>query len=358
MAGHSADTRLRDGWLPELCRWEAVLTIVLVAELVALVAVLAPFAEEGISAVAGWRRVGPVSLYVQWLSLTCVVGLCLSRPWLLRWPALLGGSLAWLMCVLTCLLGALAVGYVDRQLGLGLSGAGRSLTAFVFGSTTSAGLIIAAALRYAFVHSQWQQQVRAHARVEADALQARIRPHFLFNSLNTVAMLIHVRPDAAESALLDLSDLFRASLRAGEHSIALSEEVDLCRRYLALESERLGDRLRVEWDLQLPEQLALPPLVLQPLVENAVYHGIQALPDGGLLRIEGRRDGDRWLLQVGNPVASAGARHRGAGEAVANIRARLRHRFGDRADLQCEVTDDYHLARLWIPIDEGPDRRR
>lgn len=345
-----------DGWLPELCRWEPLLVIVLGAELVALVAVLAPAGESSSGLWADWRRVGPVSLYVQWLALTCTVALCLSRPWLLRWPAALGGLLAWLLCVLLCLLGAWAVGYLDRELGLGFSGR-RSGPEFVFASTASAALVIAAGLRYSFVHSQWQQQVRAHARVEADALQARIRPHFLFNSLNTVASLIHLRPDAAEAALLDLSDLFRASLRAGEHSISLREEIDLCKRYLAIEAERLGERLQVEWDIDLPEQLALPPLVLQPLVENAVYHGIQSLPEGGTLKVLGRREGDRWLLQVSNPVLPGAPVHQGSGQAIANIRARLRHRFGHRAELQLAPQGDYHVARLWIPIDEGTDRR-
>jgi two-component system sensor histidine kinase AlgZ len=345
------------GWLPELCRWEPFLMILLGAELVAIVAVLAPLGSADVARGADWwSRIGPVSLYVQWLTLTCTVCLCVGRAQLLRMPAPVGGSVAWLLCLLICLLGATAIGLLDRELGLGLTGSADTLPQFVFGSTASAAVLAAAALRYAFVHNQWRQQVQAHARAEADALQARIRPHFLFNSLNTIASLISVRPEAAVSALLDLSDLFRASLKAGEHSVRLDEEVLLCKRYLAIEGERLGDRLQQSWSLDLPDALALPPLTLQPLVENAVYHGIQAMPEGGLLRVSGRRNGEHWLIEVRNPVPSGGAGHRGSGQAVANIRARLRHRFGDRADLTCESGSDYHVARLWIPVHEGPDR--
>jgi two-component system sensor histidine kinase AlgZ len=341
------------GWLPELCRWEPFLVILLGAELVAVVAVLAPMGSIDAGRTDWWVRIGPVSLYVQWLTLTCTVCLCVLRTRLLRLPALLGGVVAWLQCTLICLLGAIAIGMLDRELGLGMTGTGQALPQFVFGSTASAAVLAAAALRYAFVHNQWRQQVQAHARAEADALQARIRPHFLFNSLNTIASLISVRPAAAESALLDLSDLFRASLRAGAHSLRLEEEVALGKRYLAIEQERLGERLQQSWSLDLPDDLELPPLSLQPLLENAVYHGIQALPEGGEVRVSGRRSGEHWLIEVRNPIGPGGSGHRGSGQAVANIRARLRHRFGDRADLTCEQGSDYHLARLWIPM--SPD---
>ncbi len=341
------------GWLPELCRWESFLVILLGAELVAVVAVLAPLGSVTAADSNWWLRIGPVSLYVQWLTLTCTVCLCVLRPRLLRLPALLGGVVAWLLCLLICLLGAFAIGMLDRELSLGLTGTGggQGLTPFVFGSTASAAVLAAAALRYAFVHNQWRQQVQAHARAEADALQARIRPHFLFNSLNTIASLISIRPAAAESALLDLSDLFRASLKAGADSLRLDEEVALCQRYLAIEQERLGPRLRQSWSLDLPDALELPPLTLQPLVENAVYHGIQALPEGGEVQVSGRRSGEHWLIEVRNPIPAGGSGHRGSGQAVANIRARLRHRFGERAELSCEQGCDYHLARLWIPIE-------
>ena len=117
------------------------------------------------------------------------------------------------------------------------------------------------------------------------ALQARIRPHFLFNSMNTIASLTHDQPDLAEQAIENLSDLFRASL-AAEASISLQQELELTRSYIDLESLRLGERLEVNW--HLPERepsLNLPALTLQPLVENAIYHGIEPLSSGGSIDI-------------------------------------------------------------------------
>ena len=136
---------------------------------------------------------------------------------------------------------------------------------------------------------QWQERVEAASKAQVDALQARIRPHFLFNSMNTIASLIRTRPAEAERTVEDLSDLFRAALGSAETPGTLGEELDLMDHYLRIEKLRLGDRLRVEIEAdELPRDLPLPRLLLQPLVENAIYHGVQPLADGGTIRIAGR----------------------------------------------------------------------
>ena len=160
---------------------------------------------------------------------------------------------------------------------------------FVGGSAAIATLIVAVVLRYLYAVDGWQAQVRASARAEADALQARIKPHFLFNSMNTIAGLVRRDPDVAERAVLDLSDLFRAALGAGQGESSLAEEVELAERYLSIEQLRLGERLQVRWrgaTSRCPGSCRLPRLVLQPLVENAVLHGISRLPAGGTIDIE------------------------------------------------------------------------
>ncbi len=356
-------TRERTQWLPDLCRLEPVLVIALAAELMALVVVLAsaPDAEQSV-----WRRVGAVSLYVQWLALSCTVCLCVLRRWLVQLPVAAGGLLSWTLCVLVCFCAALAVGSLDPMLAWAPQFEGSARTRFVFNSTAMSALVAAAGLRYAFVHSQWRLQVEAKARAEVDALQARIRPHFLFNSLNTIAALIGSNPQAAEEATLDLADLFRASLKAGEALIDLQQELELTQRYLSIEGLRLGDRLRLNWDVDPPAQLRIPPLIIQPLVENAIYHGVQQLVDGGQMRVRSSRVGPHWQIEVRNDAPPAAAdRHRGMGIAQDYIRARLRQCFGDRADLVIKRGEDYYLAQLLLPvdlaaegepIDEGADR--
>lgn len=154
------------------------------------------------------------------------------------------------------------------------AGDGTGFWRFVGGSAAVEALITALALRYFYVIDRWEAQVGAHARAEVDALQARIRPHFLFNSMNMIASLLRRDPEVAERAVLDLSDLFRAALGAGEGNSTLTEEVQLAERYLDIEQLRLGERLQVEWHKTepLPWALAMPRLMLQPLLENAVLH--------------------------------------------------------------------------------------
>ena len=138
------------------------------------------------------------------------------------------------------------------------------------------------ALRYFYVTHQWQANVEAEAQSRVRALQARIRPHFLFNSMNTIASLTRSNPKVAEQAIADLSDLFRASLREHRERIPLAHEIEIARAYERVERLRLGERLQVDWQVDgLPMDAKVPALILQPLLENAVYHGIEPLDQGG-----------------------------------------------------------------------------
>src|SRR5690606_23707653 len=145
-------------------------------------------------------------------------------------------------------------------------------------------------------------------QLELEALQARIRPHFLFNTLNTGAALVHARPDEAERLLLDLADLFRAALR-GPELVPLADELELTRRYLEIEGLRLGQRLQVRW--QLPEplpQAMVPALSMQPLAENAVRHGIEPLPEGGRIDIEANVAAGRITVEIRNDLGDGDGR--------------------------------------------------
>ena len=190
----------------------------------------------------------------------------------------------------------------------------------------------------------------AAAQAQVAALQARIRPHFLFNSMNTVAALVRVDPDAAERCIEDLSELFRAALgEQGGGDDTLAEEWALVDRYLAIEQLRLGDRLRVLRDLDaLPADFPLPRLLLQPLVENAVRHGIQPLREGGEIRLEGRLEHGMLVIEITNPLPQSPARG-GTGQGLENVRQRVAYRYGARARVDAGPAGDRFVVRLRLP---------
>lgn len=239
--------------------------------------------------------------YALWLALSASVLLCVSRRPLSALPVRIGAIAA---VSLATFAAGIAGGVIHALFAsVGMQGDLPDFWRFVGGSSAIVALLTSLALRYFYVIDRWQAQVGAHARAEADALQARIRPHFLFNSMNMIAGLLRRDAVVAERAVLDLSDLFRAALGAGEGDSTLAEEVHLGERYLAIEELRLGERLKVEWRKQdgLPWTLAMPRLVLQPLLENAVLHGVSRLPEGGTIRIDLAMEGDMLRIVVRNP---------------------------------------------------------
>ena len=267
-------------------------------------------------------------------------------------PIALGAVAAVAGAAVIAAVGAATVFRLDHSLGYGLVPGGVAIKHFVLGSATIAALITAVVLRYLYVIDGWQAQVQASARAEADALQARIRPHFLFNSLNAIAGLMRTDPAVAEHALLDLSDLFRAALGAGGES-TLAGEVELAERYLAIESLRLGARLQIAWEREepLPWRMPMPRLVLQPLVENAVLHGISRLPEGGRIDIRLARDAGWLRIAVSNPAPAAQAPgSAGSGHAQRSIGHRLAYAFGPEARMTAGMDAGYYRVELRLPV--------
>ena len=229
-------------------------------------------------------------------------------------------------------------------------------TAFVVRNGLLAFLLALVLFRVLILQRRWREQVAAETRTTLDALQARIRPHFLFNALNTIASLIHDRPDRAEEATVDLADMLRSGLKS-EARHPLSEELDLIRGYLRLESLRLDDRLKVQWEMadDLPLDHLIPPLLVQPLVENAVIHGISRCSQGGVIRIMGHRIRFRRMqFTVENPVSEAdsGALSTGNQTALDNIRQRLELAYEERAGLKIERDGGVFRATLTLPLDQ------
>ncbi|MBS3910748.1 MAG: sensor histidine kinase [Hydrogenophaga sp.] len=215
--------------------------------------------------------------------------------------------------------------------------------------SAASGALVAAVLVAALV---WRTKARAPAGATAQLaeLQARIRPHFLFNTLNTAIALVREEPAKAENLLEDLSELFRHALADTKEAVPLRQELELAEHYLAIEQLRFGERLKVEWSLdEAASKARLPPLILQPLVENAVKHGVEPSPGGAMVRISTQRRGSVVVIKVTNTVP-AGSGRRGHGLALDNVRQRLTLLHDVQGRFQSALVNGVFQVRLEIPI--------
>ena len=193
---------------------------------------------------------------------------------------------------------------------------------------------------------------RAVEDARLQVLRARIRPHFLYNSINAVLGILRASPKRAETALEDMADLFRVAMADEKDMVPLQREIQLCRQYLALEQLRMGDRLCVNWQIQdMPEDALVPALLLQPLLENAVYHGIEPLVEGGCIDVMLRRQGSALKIAVHNPCAQHGEtkKHDGNKIALQNIRERLALLFDAEASYHILTGDDFYRVEISLP---------
>ncbi|MDT8410073.1 MAG: histidine kinase [Wenzhouxiangellaceae bacterium] len=340
---------LKPSDLPDFCHPRAVLLLVMLGLLLAIVLSLA--ASPGFSGF--WVVLGLTGLMVEAVVLGACLLLCICRGWLSKMPAALAYTVIFVVIQLLVVLSSWIVINFLFLPGAGQSPALEWLLRNVIISSV-ASLIF---LRYLILHRQWRAQVRAESEARLDALQARIRPHFLFNALNTIASLIHRRPQDAEQAVLDLSDLLRTGLR-GKSAHTLEEELELVRGYLRIEALRLGDRLKIDWQLddELPLDQTLPALLIQPLVENAIVHGIAQCDEGGTLSIHAARHGRKFSVTVENPlpgISASGTRKTDTGNQMAleNIRQRLELGYDDQADLETAHYQGRFRARITLPVE-------
>jgi two-component system sensor histidine kinase AlgZ len=203
-------------------------------------------------------------------------------------------------------------------------------------------------LGYFRLHTKAFSPALAEARLQA--LQARIRPHFLFNSLNAVLGLIRRDPKRAERALEDLADLFRTLMADARQFVRLAEEIELLERYADIEQIRLGERLRISWELDAaPSDALLPSMVLQPLLENAVYHGIEPGTEPGDVRVCIERRGERVHASIENPHLEAANQRAGNRMALENIRERLALFFDAEARIETRIANGRYRVDIEIP---------
>ncbi len=330
-------------WLPDLCNPLALLRLMLLAVLITLVFILLKQGTAGFSV----ENLGVMFLYAVWIVFISAAGLCFMRRFFGEVSVIVstGMSMLWLYFVATlCALAgyqALLYFLLEPQISLFSLWAETALATVILGALV---------LRFLFVHHQLQMQQQRLMQAQFDALQARIRPHFLFNSLNSIATLVGIDPQRAEDALLNLSDILRATL--GEHkAVTLQHELDVCEKYLDIEALRMGDRLQINMDIDSSlHGLKLPPLSLQPLIENAVLHGLQKRPEGGCLRVKIDRDNSglvRILIENQLPENFDG-QSSGARSALINIGTRLESFFPGKLNFQFGPADGMYRVVILI----------
>ena len=324
----------------------------------ALVALLFTLARHGISAVF-WPDLARIALFLLWAALGTAAAWCAARGLLARQDVRMGSAIALgLALAVTAIATEAAWWFEDftrRSLGAGAAPPVSAHLGLLLRNLGVCAIAVGLALRYFYVAHQWQANVEAEAHSRVRALQARIRPHFLFNSMNTIASLTRSDPRLAEQAIGDLSDLFRASLREHRERIPLAHEIEIARAYERVERLRLGARLAVDWQLDgLPMDAPVPALILQPLLENAVYHGIEPLEKGGTIRVAGKRDGRRVTLTIDNPVAPRViARRPGHRIGLDNVRQRLELMFPGEAAVEVIDAPERFVVTLSFPAVEA-----
>jgi len=317
----------------DACQAGVVLRAVLFVELMISVAVM--FSAQGVLDWAARLALvtgGALPATVAWLLGACAAKRALARltPWLqYSFAAALGGLAALYGCFMLWFSGLL-----DTP---------------PWFASAAAGVLAASVLVAALV-------LRAKGRAPADTaarlaeLQSRIRPHFLFNTLNSAIALVRAEPARAESLLEDLSDLFRYALVDHGASVTLAQEIELARRYLAIEQVRFGERLQVQWSLDpQADNARLPPLLLQPLVENAVLHGVEPSATGAQIRVSTQRRGSMVVIKVTNSVP-AGQGATGHGLALRNVRERLALLHDVQGQFLSGLKDGVYQVRMEVPL--------
>ena len=210
-------------------------------------------------------------------------------------------------------------------------------------------MVTSIVLYYFYLQERAYSPAIAEARLQA--LQARIRPHFLFNSINAVLSLIRSQPARAETALEDMADLFRVLMSENRDLVPLAQELRLCHQYLDLEKLRLEDRLKITWQIEdMPSDAMIPPLILQPLLENAVYHGIEPMPEGGEIIVKIYTKHKELSIIINNPYAPENDRHAGNKMALKNIKERLKLHFDLESSIKTNVKNNRYEVHIRFPF--------
>ena len=334
-------------FLPDMCRAKNVLYLTLVSQLLAIILAL------NTSYISGdfWAALSLNALFILWVAFTCAAIFCTFKKQINRCSSTHISLVMFLTINITTLFITWVISSLLPQLDLFMSPVHSNISVYLRNSGISIifSLIL---LRFLYIQFQWRAQTKAEAEAQLDALQARIRPHFLFNSLNTIASLTRVDPPLAESLTEDLSELFRANMQTSKRLIPFKQELTLIQQYLNIEQTRLGTRLIVTLDTSpIPNDALIPPLSIQPIIENAVYHGVETTAEGGELSISGQIEKNIITLLVKNPINNEQPSNARPGNnmAINNIRLRMEQCFPGQSQLVISSSGSEFQTQLKFP---------
>jgi two-component system, LytTR family, sensor histidine kinase AlgZ len=326
-------------FLPNFCAADTLLRGIVLALALAAVLSLSPLGTPR----QHWEDFSLTLVFILWIGISSMAVLCLIQRGLCRLRLAFAVLLSYLVVPIITWGFSELMWYVMIH-SFDSHNEARQHYVFILRNVGISAIVSAVGMRYLYIAHQRRRQATASLRARLQALQARMHPHFLFNTLNTIASLTRFAPDKAESAVLDLAELVRATLSEARERIPLHEELALCQRYLAIEQLRLEERLQVEWSIALlPEDALVPVLALQTLLENAVRHGIQVLPEGGIISISGLCDGRTIQINIDNPLPATAAKP-GHRIALDNLRERLHAYYGRDGYVDLKRDDKFRVV--------------
>jgi len=342
------ETTKDDSFLPDFCNVRMVFAVVIIGELLAIVLSLAPFDRDR----NRWEDLSVISLFIQWVALVSTGVLCLARGWLSRLNDRQAATLSYVLLLITTTTISEITYWTTKWMTVDSQHSVVWHADFLLSNLVISAIVSAIVLRYFYLQHEWGRHLQANAEARIQALHSRIRPHFLFNSLNTIASLTRSQPNQAEEATLDLADLFRDTLADSSYEAKLSEEITITKRYLRIEKLRLGKRLQVDWALHtVPMNALIPHLTIQPMIENAIYHGVEHIQGGGTILIKGDYENDMITIKVSNPIPLT--KHKQLREsnqmAQENIKMRLAVLYGDKGGLNVQQNDNHYEICIHFP---------
>jgi len=340
-------------FLPDFASFSNALRIILLA---LIIAVIITIGRNDVFDEQAWQDLNLLAAFALMISFVSVIVLKLTQPLIRRMSVANGSGLVFLLLLGAIALGTELVVFALYDFGLTTARWPSWHLPLLVRSLLIGAIISAMGLRYLIVSHRAEVDAKSKQEARMQALQSRIRPHFLFNSMNSIASLMRSDPTRAETALQDLADLFRVLLADARNLVPISAEREISRQYLEIEKLRLGDRLKVSWNVSnVPRSALIPALTLQPLLENAIYHGIEPRFNGGTLKIELWAENDHLNVLISNPLPETQNNRSGKGNQIAqdNIRERLSTHFGNSATMQSfEEGKQYHV-KLKMPIVRG-----
>lgn len=331
--------QIKGDLLASLLNDRALLSVIIVGQLIAISLTFSPLYKN-----EPWLILAPVSLFIH------IVSLCsLSTIHLLKKPLAKSSfrqQLAVMILLVCCY--TLIASFVVFSLEL-ISAL--SLYEFILRNLLISFIIAVLYAQFSIIHAEQSAIKNQATKAQLNYLQARIRPHFLFNSLNMSAELVYHNPEDAEKTILAIAALSRAAMY-GDENILLEKEIDLAKQYVLVESWRFGEKLTVKWCIpdDIPK-IKVPALTLQPLLENAITHGVEPNPEPSLVEVQVKVTAQSVTFIIDNPFVgeSANTKRPSNGIAVDNIKERLAMTLGHRASLSHHITDNVYRTKMVIP---------